>query len=290
MARTVNEGFEEFLKRLTPTEAERSAGANHRASVRAALENNLEIYNFFESGSFSHGTGVRGFSDIDAFVSLKASKPLSSYMALNWVKDVLSKRFPLTTVVIRRPAVVVRFGNGYETWEIIPAFITGKGGKDQFIYDIPGPTPGESWIDSAPKEHLKYVNLCNEKPSKGKAKSLARLIKAWKYYNSVPISSFYLEMRCAQHVSRQSAYVHVWDVCEILENLERHQLAAMIDPMGATGPIYPCSSDANRREALSKLSTAASRARRALEADRAGYTTTAFTNLDLLFGGRFPTR
>jgi hypothetical protein len=43
------------------------------------------------------------------------ASPDSSYTALNWVKDILSDRFPLTTVKIRRPAVVVEFGGGYET-------------------------------------------------------------------------------------------------------------------------------------------------------------------------------
>lgn len=178
MARTVNEGFVEFLRRLTPTDAQRTAGAGHRASVEAALEKNLKVLNFFESGSFSHGTGVRGYSDTDAFVSLGGTRPGSSYTALEWVKDALAKRFPSTPVSIRRPAVEVRFGGGYETWEVIPAFLTGKGGKDQYVYDIPGPSAGSAWIDSAPKEHLKYVNECNKKPGEGNAKALARLIKA----------------------------------------------------------------------------------------------------------------
>jgi len=90
VARSVNEGFEEFLGRLTPTEAQRAAGAQHRASVKAALEAKLSVRNFFETGSFSHGTGVRGYSDVDALVSIGDDRPGSSYTALNWVKDALS--------------------------------------------------------------------------------------------------------------------------------------------------------------------------------------------------------
>lgn len=120
MARSVNEGFEEFLKRLVPTQAQRDAGASHRATVKAALQARIDVRNFYETGSFSHGTGVRGYSDIDALVSINETRPGSSYTALNWVKDALSARFPLTTVKIRRPAVVIEFGGGYETWEVIP--------------------------------------------------------------------------------------------------------------------------------------------------------------------------
>jgi hypothetical protein len=167
---------------------------------------------------------------------------------------------------------------------------TGRGGKDQFVYDIPGPSAESGWIDAAPKEHLAYVNECNKKPHEGDAKALARLIKAWKYYCNVPISSFYLEMRCAQHVDTRSVYSHVWDVCQVLEKLNNHQLADMNDPEGASGRILACSSISTRTDALSKLSTAAARARKALEAYRADDTDTAFYYLDLLFGGKFPAR
>lgn len=290
MARSVDEGFEEFLRRLTPTESQRNAGASHRASVEAALEAKLTINNFFETGSFSHGTGIRGRSDIDALASIGEEKPDSSYTALTWVRDALETRFPLTNVEIRRPAVVVEFDTGFETWEVIPGFVTGRGGKDVFVYDIPSATTGGGWIDSSPKEHLKYVNECNEIPRKGKAKALARLIKAWKYFRNVPVSSFYLEMRCAQHVATQTSYIHVWDVYQVLEKLESHALAAMNDPRGASGRIFACSSDAKREDALTKLERAASRARKALEADNADKPDDAFHYLDLLFGGKFPAR
>jgi Second Messenger Oligonucleotide or Dinucleotide Synthetase domain len=290
MAKTVNQGFVEFLARLVPTEAQRDAGSSHRATVRAALESKLTVNNFFETGSFSHGTGVRGFSDIDALVSIGNPKPDSSYTALTWVKNALEARFPSTTVVIRRPAVVIKFAGGYETWEVIPGFITSRGTSEQFVYDIPGPNSGSVWIDSAPKEHLKYVNSCNEKPSNGNAKALSRLIKAWKYYCNVPVSSFYLEMRCAQHVATQTTYSHVWDVCQVFEMLDTLQLAAMNDPKGATGRIYACSTTAKAEDAKSKVHTAAVRARKALDAYRADKPVEAFVYLDFLFGGKFPAR
>lgn len=288
--RSVNGAFDTFVDRLTPTAAQRTAGAIHRASIRNALESRLNVSTFYETGSFSHGTGVRGYSDIDALVSLKDSKPTSSYTALNWVKDALEERFPSTPVQIRRPAVVVRFAGGYETWEVIPAFMTSRGGKDQYVYDIPAPAAGSSWIDSAPKEHLAYVNECNRHAKTGAAKDLARLIKAWKYYRNVPISSFYLEMRCAQHVANIDTYIHVYDVCLVLEKLARHQLAAMTDPRGATGYVSACSSDANRTDTLSKLDRAATRARNALDAYKEERFQDCFYYLDKLFDGRFPSR
>lgn len=290
MARSVDEGFDEFLQRLIPTEAQRIAGASHRASVKSAIEARIGVRRFRETGSFSHGTGIRNYSDIDLLVSISDARPGSSYTALNWIKDALEARFPRTPVMIRRPAVVVKFGSGLETWEVIPGFITGRGNAEQLVYDIPGPSAGSSWIDAAPEEHLAYVNECNREPHQGDAKRLARLIKAWKYYCNVPVSSFYLEMRAAQHVATQSTYVNAWDICQLLEKLHGHQLAAMNDPKGASGRIHACSSDSTRADALSKLSTAAARARKALDARLADDPATAFYYLDLLFGGMFPAR
>ena len=57
------------------------------------------------------------------------------------------------------------------------------------MYDIPGPSTGSAWIDFAPQEHLKDVNESNKKPDVGDAKDLVRLIEAWNYSCTVPISS-----------------------------------------------------------------------------------------------------
>lgn len=290
MARSVDDGFRELLRRLTPTDAQRAAGATHREGVKKALADRLEVSTFFETGSFSHGTGVRNYSDIDVLVSLKGGRPGSSYTALRRVKSALEERFPRTPISIRRPAVVARFGGGYETWEVIPGFMTSRRGANVYVYDIPSAVTNGGWIDSAPRTHLTYVNEANDKPSKGNAKALARLIKAWKYYCNVPLSSFYLEMRCAEHVKTQTTYRHIWDVWQVLNKLNNHQLAGMNDPMRATGRIYACSSETSKKDALSKLSSATTRACKAHDAYNNDKVDEAFRYLDLLFGGQFPAR
>ena len=290
MTLTVNEGFEAFLTRLTPTAAERSASAKHRESVKSALESEFAVSRFFETGSFSHGTGVRSFSDVDVFVSLGGSRPESSYSTLEKIRNVLAERFPATPVAIDRPAVKAKFALGTETWEVIPAYVATQDSDGNLIYDIPGASIGAGWIRSAPDAHLTYVNRCNERPSRGKAKALARLIKAWKYFSNVPISSFYLEMRAAHYVASVETYIHVWDICLLLEKLNNLQLASMNDPAAASGRINACSSDAKREEALSKLATAAARSRNALDAQRADKTDLAYYYLGQLFAGQFPSR
>jgi hypothetical protein len=289
MERSVGQAFDIFLQRLTPLQSERDAAAKHRKTVEGALRSALDVYLFRETGSFNHGTGVRGYCDVDLLVSIKPPRSGSSDTALRWVKEALQARYRYTNIRISRPAVVVEFGSKSEMWEVIPGFITGRGTEGVSVYDIPGAASG--WMDSAPVEHLHYVNECNSRVgTAGGAKKLARLAKAWKYYNNVPISSFYLEMRAAQHVATQNTFIPIWDVSQFFSKLEDHQLSGMNDPKGAAGRFYPCSSEARKIEALSKLDTAATRASKALTAYRDGKNATAFEYLDLLFGGRFPSR
>lgn len=285
MATSAAEGFSDFLSRITPSDADRAKAAAHRATIEAKLNDTYGLHRLFQSGSFSHGTGVKGYSDVDYFASLKSAQPQWSSSILNSVKSNLQARFPSTTIRVSRPAVVLEFGGGYETVEIIPAYAK-RGVDSNMKFAIPG--VGTEWLESTPEAHLKYVNECNTKPGKGFAKSFARLVKAWKYFRTVPISSFYLEMRAAAYIARQTDVIYAYDLYLFLRELHDASLAAMTDPTGATGRILPCSSDATKRDALSKLATAVNRSCNALDAHKKGDDRTAFYYWDQLFNGKFP--
>src|SRR4051812_2528556 len=170
MALTVSAAFREFLATLPPTTSQVSAATGHTAAVKGALDNAYGTHRFFQSGSFSHGTGVRYYSDVDYFASLKTSKPSSSDSALTSVRTTLQNRFPNTPVKVRRPAVVLEFAGGTEIFEVVPAWwLRGQG--DRRVYHIAGPRGG--WLESAPDAHRRYVNDRNADPQGG-AKGLAR--------------------------------------------------------------------------------------------------------------------
>jgi hypothetical protein len=290
MALTVSQAITILLDRLVPLETDRKAKASHRASVEACLReaSSFNIQRFRETGSFTHGTGIRGNCDVDLLVSISGSRPESSDTALGWVKNALSTTFWSTTVVIRRPTVVVLFSGGTETWEVLPAFRTSAAAEIP-VYDIPGASSG--WMSAAPTAHLDYVTTVNQKASlNGGAKKLARLVKAWKYYNGVPVSSFYLEMRAAEYMNVQTYFDPATDLCRFLEWLNKIKLAQMNDPTGKASRFSPCSSNAKYATALSNLNTAATRARKGLHAQEAGSQSNAFEWWNLLFNGRFPSR
>jgi len=284
MPRSVHEGFTTYLQWKTPNTTQRQVATLHRSSVRRSIENARDVYRFIETGSFGHGTGVAGHSDVDVLVSLKGDRPTSSDTALNWIRAALTTSFPRTYIRTSRPAVVVAFAGGYETFEVIPGFIQST--APDHSYSIPA--PGGGWMDTTPEAHLDYVDAANRDPQG--AKDLARLVKAWKYHQQVPISSFYLEMRAAQHMTTQTNFIPVWDLCLLLEKLDGWGLRSMQDPTGNTGSIQATSSTGAAIESHSKLATAATRARKALDAYTAGNPDESFRYLDLLFGGTFPSR
>lgn len=287
MAKTVEEGFRAFHGRLTPTGGESAAAKRHRASIEASLKSNFEITRFFRTGSVGNGTSIRRFSDVDYFASIP-SKHLrqNSGTMLQAVRGALGARFPTTVVVVRTPAVLVPFGTvASETTEVVPVSLSGRTNAGRLIYNIANGAGG--WMKSSPDAHNAYVASIDNKLGK-KVKPLVRFLKAWKYYRSVPISSFYLELRIAKYASLENSIFYSIDVRNILKMLWDTRLAAMQDPMGISGYIYASSTDARKSDALSKLSTALIRAQKARDAQEADKIPEAFYWWNLMFADQFP--
>lgn len=277
MTQNPNTWLNDLNDYFTPSSTQFDAAKGHRDSIETWLETNLGIYRMFEVGSLRHGTGVWLHSDADYLVSLKGTKPQWSSSMLERVRGSLVARFPTTPITVRRPAVVCHFSAGVV--EIVPGYIADTASGDPGYWIA---APGGDWMKTYPEAHNRYVDDANKKHS-GAAKQLARLLKVWKYERNVPVSSCYLEMRAAKHMDEQSAYIPVWDVYMVLDDLETYSLAAMNDPTGLSSRFTACSSDATKRDAISKLSTAVGRARKAKDYSSDGDHAGSVAQLKLLF-------
>lgn len=287
MPRTIDEGFRDFIGKLTPSGAESENTKGHRASIQACLANNFGLTRFTRIGSFGNGTSICGYSDVDYLACLptKALTTNSTY-SLGKVRDALDTRFPNTGVRVNCPAVKVPFGTtAAQTTEVIPADYIGESGGYK-VYEI-ADGAGE-WMKTGPDAHNAYVRAVDEKLG-GKVKPLIRFLKAWKYFRDVPISSFYLELRVAKYASGETAIVYDIDVKNILKMLFDGQLASMQDPMGIAGYISACSTETKRQDALSKLETALTRAENARAAAIKENISDAFDWWRLLYNYEFPT-
>lgn len=287
MPKSVEDGFKEFHRRLVPSSTESEAARKHRQSIKSCLESNFGMTNFFRSGSFGNGTNVRNYSDVDYFASIPtANLKQDSSKSLTQVADALRYTFWSTSGIrVDAPAVVVPFGSdASETTEIIPAdFISGSAGNR--VYEIADGSGG--WKRSSPDKHNSYVRSINDDLD-GDVKPLIRFLKAWKYYKSVPISSFYLELLTAEYASGENTIVHSIDVQNVFERMSKSQLAAITDPAGISGRISACRTSIQKQDALSKVKTALGRAQNARESERKDNVRSAFDWWDMVFDGKFP--
>ena len=287
MPRTVDEGFRDFLTKLTPSATESQAAKSHRASIETRLKTDFGLRRFVRIGSFGNGTSISSYSDVDYLASLPIDQLTdNSDYSLQKVRKSLDDRFPNTGVRVSCPAVVCPFGSSpSETTEVVQGdYVKESNGFS--VYDIADCAGG--WMKVSPDAHNEYVRSIDNKLG-GKVKPLIRFIKAWKYYRAVPISSFYLELRVAKYASGESSIVYDIDVKNVLCQLRDCALASMQDPMGVSGYIPACKTEVLRADAVSNLGTAATRAEKAREAASSGDVSSAFYWWRLLYDDQFPT-
>src|SRR5437867_6333501 len=163
MPRTIDEGFRDFLTKLTPTGTESEAAKSHRASIETRLELDFGyVPRFTRIGSFGNGTSISGYSDVDYLACLPANQlTTDSNYSLQKVRNSLDSRFPNTGVRVSCPAVVCPFGNSAaETTEIVPAYYT-KDSNGYKVYGIADCSGG--WRSASPDAHKAYVASIDEK-------------------------------------------------------------------------------------------------------------------------------
>lgn len=286
MPRTIEEWFRDFNDKLKLIKTESDSLKSHRKSISDCLVSNFWLNRFFRTGSIGLWTNVSWYSDTDYFAWIPTDKlKQNSHSTLVNVKEVLQKRFPRTNIFISSPAVVVDFWSAKsETTEIIPAdYIKTENGVN--IYDIPDSKWW--WMKSSPKAWNDYVTKINSDLS-FKVKPLIRFIKALKYYNNIPISSYYLEMRVAQYSAWESSILYLIDIKRILKKIIDLNLSNMINPTWIWWYIDACSSDAKKTESISKLNSAYKRICYAYDEEQKWNIKEAFYWINLAFNEKFP--
>jgi hypothetical protein len=223
---------------------------------------------------------------VDYFAVIPTDKlKTNSNTSLTEIRNTLNTRFPNTGVRVDTPSIVLPFGtDGKETTEVVPAdYVRQENGKN--VYDIPNYSSG--WMKSSPTTHNDYVREIDNNLSK-KVKPLIRFIKAWKFFKSVPITSFYLELRVTKYAEGETYISYSVDIYRFLKFLVENELPAIQDPKGISGLIPPCKTDLQKEDALSKLNTAFTRAGKAREAEHNNEIKDAFSWWNLMYDGNFP--
>lgn len=135
--------------------------------------------------------------------------------------------------------------------------------------------------------HNKYVSEVNDRLGK-KVKTLVRLVKAWKYSQGVPVSSFYLEMRTVKYSSDESAIIYDIDLRAVFRRLVAGEMRPMNDPLGVVPRIPATSSEANRTTALRQAREALGHLEAAEAAQSAGNRSDYWSHMTSVFGYDYP--
>lgn len=249
---TFSEGFDRYLAARAPTDSHKAEVRRYRERVREIIADNHRLMGFSQSGSFQHGTAVMPYSDVDYIARIHyEDKPGSSNTILNNLRDLLKRELWDATVTVRRPTVTIEFPGLLPYYEITPGYLHRGGTTDEDrVLLIPAPAGG--WREAAPQAHNKFVADMDRKHG-GDVRKTARLLKAWKYEDSVSISSFYLEMRAAEYGKNNDTMFPFTAIRSIVATLVSQGLPAMNDPARLVARINACSSEFAHTSSMSDL-------------------------------------
>jgi hypothetical protein len=246
------EGINHYLADRAPNDWEKAEVRRYRQRLYDILNSKYRLISFYQSGSFQHGTAVTPHSDVDYIARIHfEDKPLSSTTILNNIRQLLKDElYEAISVSISRPTITVQFPGLVTRYEITPAYLIRGTSDDDRVVSIP--SPGGAWREAAPKAHTKFVAEIDRQRN-GNVRQLARLLKAWKYEHGVPISSFYLEMRSAEHGKNNDFIWSLSSLKDIANKLVTTNLAAMNDPTGLVSRIHACSSESSRLTSMARI-------------------------------------
>lgn len=248
------EGINQYLAERAPNDWEKAEVRRYRQRLYDILKAKYRLISFYQSGSFQHGTAITPHSDVDYIARIHfEDKPLSSTTVLNNIRQLLKDELhEAVSVSVSRPTVTVQFPGLVTRYEITPAYLIRGTTDDDRVVSIP--SPGGGWREAAPKAHTKFVAEVDREQN-GNVRELARLLKAWKYEHGVPISSFYLEMRSAEHGKNNDFIWSLSALKTITSKLITTNLAAMNDPTELVTRINACSSESSRLTSMTRLRT-----------------------------------
>lgn len=197
----VTRRFRALIENLALTSEQVADGQRKFRGVVSCLNaayygHNSESQNAFYIGSWSKGTRVRPPRDVDLYFVLppdvywrfeKYSDNKQSAL-LQEVKTKLAGKYKNSDIRGDGPVVLADF----ESYcvEVVPAFALANADRAYYVCDTKN---GGRYKTTRPLHEVDAVNIADERNS-GNVRPLIHMLKAWQFWCSVPIKSFYLEL------------------------------------------------------------------------------------------------
>lgn len=259
---TVAQRFNKFLKNLQLTESQIEDAKTKHTGVRSVLHSHYHgsqqsagipydygtrLYLSYAKsevlqegstsstsylvGSYGKNTAIRPPSDID-ILFIMPSNLFAKYdqdsgngqsRLLQDVKNVLLRTYSNTDIHGDGQVVCVNF-TSYAV-EVVPAFSTYWD-----YYKFPDTSNGGSWRHTDPKAEKSALSESNSEAN-GNTIRLIKMMKRWKQYCNVPLSSFAIELTVVDFLSTyeyksKTAMYYDWMVRDYLKYLTQHNCSS----------------------------------------------------------------
>lgn len=252
--------LDEYADETGPTNRQGKTINERRERLEQILEEEMEVVESHQFGSFTRGTMVGPLSedsDTDVMFVLSREKhgkwergENGSSNCLRAVKRALEKRYPNSKVRIDRNVVSVQFSDF--TVDVAPAFKDGTGG-----YKIPDTySEGRSWVRTNPRGYKQRFEAVDNARG-GKLQKVARVAKKFRENRTVPVSSYHMEVMAYDYVhNHPNKDASTEDLVEgFVEELPRRISRGTRDPVN--GDRLDSNMDqSNRKEAIRKAKAA----------------------------------
>jgi hypothetical protein len=184
---------------------------------------NIHLASMFPSGSYAKGTAVRSGTDIDLFISLKHTTPVTLediYWSLfNFLKERgFNPKAQNVSINIRIDGVDI---------DLVPGRLHNGIGGHHSLYK----RKAKSWQQTHVQRHVAHVKGFNRLPE-------TRLIKVWRNQWNLDFPSFYLEMAVIEAMKGSPAVNLSKRVVRVLEYLrDKFPDARFVDPANTNNVI-----------------------------------------------------
>jgi hypothetical protein len=285
----VNMGL--LANRINPREGELRAARTHLLTVRRRLASSFQVSKGVPIGSHSRGSAIRWYSDVDIMVVLRRNEAkwggdvIASTTLLRKVRDDLQDRYVRTSVRRDEQAVVVRFAEGQQSLDVVPALFSRFEGLRP-AYAIPDGYGG--WVESSPEAHNRFIRVAGIK-SGGKLRKVSQLLKWWKFSRAqpIPIQSFHLDLLLAVSGTCNGVKPYTQCLQEAFQVLYTREGRSLRDPLGISGEVPAAQSENQKEEINSAVGFALVHAQAAVAAERVGRVEESNRQWSIVFNGQF---
>ncbi len=288
---TVSEAFDTFKSELELPDQQQKQAAAAQQQIRERVSKYLFVPSSFLTGSYARYTKIYPLNDINVFLVRNERRTgLAAYgsggvyptAALNEVAAAVQGAYPsAATVKKQNRSVNVQISGLPFGFDLTPVWLRTPDG-----YWIPDTDTG-SWIPSDPDAHATRMTAANDL-NDGKLKPVVKMMKHWSRNNYDRMSSFHIELICADIFSTQDIGNYQVGVATVLVHLSRYVNQPMLDPVYKQCRTDKMLSPAEASELLLRANSDAQRAVDAVKLENAGQHDYAIAKWKEVFLKGFP--